>query len=77
MEEPIMKTAVLTRLSEIREAYARRQIMWRELSAYTTANDLNDIEAAIARTDGAEADPETQEVRRIIAAQRFSMAGPR
>jgi hypothetical protein len=51
--------------------------MWRELSAYTTANDLNDIEAAIARTDGAEADPETQEVRRILAAQRFTMAGQR
>jgi hypothetical protein len=72
-----MRTTVLTRLSEIREAYARRQTMWRELSAYTTDSDLNDIEAAIARTDGAEADPETQEVRRILAAQRFSMAGQR
>lgn len=72
-----MRTAVLTRLSEIRESYARRQTLWRELSTYTTANDLNDIEAAIARSDDAESDPETQEVRRIIASTRFAQAGPR
>ena len=50
-----MATSVLTRLQEIRESHARRRTLWRELSAYTTAGDLNDIEAAIARSD-AEAD---------------------
>ena len=65
-----MTSSVLTRMHEIRESYARRRALWRELSAYTTAGDLNDIEAAIARTDDAETDPETQEIRRILAAQR-------
>ena len=64
-----MTTSILTRLQEIRESHARRRALWRELSAYTTAGDLNDIEAAIARS-GAEADPETQEIRRYLAAQR-------
>jgi hypothetical protein len=68
-----MTSTALTRLQEIRESYARRRALWRELSAYTTTDDLNDIEAAIARSD-AEADPETQEIRRFLAAQR-NMAG--
>jgi hypothetical protein len=46
---------------------------WRELSAYSTDNDLNDIEAAIDRAD-AEGDPRTLEVRRILAAQRNAIA---
>jgi hypothetical protein len=66
-----MTTSVLNRLQEIRESHARRRTLWRELSAYTTASDLNDIEAAIARSDDADTHPETQEVRRILAAQRF------
>ena len=65
-----MTTAVLNRLREIRESHARRRALRRELSAYTTAGDLNDIEAAIARTDDTETDPETQEIRRFLAAQR-------
>jgi hypothetical protein len=69
--ENTMATSVLTRLQEIRESRTRRRTLWRELSGYTTANDLNDIEAAIARSD-AEADPETQEIRRFLAAQRFT-----
>ena len=67
-----MTTSVLSRLSEIRESYARRRDLWRELSAYTTADDLNDIEAAIARSGDVEADPETQEIRRFLAAQRMA-----
>jgi hypothetical protein len=66
-----MATSVLNRLHEIRESYARRRALWHELSAYTTAGDLNDLEAAIARS-GAEYDPRTQEIRRILAAQRNS-----
>jgi hypothetical protein len=65
-----MTTAVLTRLREIREERARRRTLWRELSAYNTAEDLDDIEAAVARSDGAETDPETQEIRRFLAARR-------
>ena len=68
-----MTTSVLTRLHEIRESQARRRALWRELSVYTTDNDLNDIEAAIARS-GAENDPQTREVRRILAAQRAALA---
>ena len=33
-------------------------------------SDLNDIEAAIARSGDAETDPETQRIRRFLAAQR-------
>ena len=69
-----MATAVLSRLTEIRDAYARRRALQRELSAYTTAVDLSDIEAAIARCDHTGTDPETLEVRRILAAQRFAAA---
>ena len=67
-----MATAILSRLAEIREASARRRTLWRELSAYTTADDLNDIEAAIARSGDVEADPTTQEIRRFLAAQRMA-----
>ena len=65
-----MTTTVLTRLREIRESHARRRALWRELSAYTTAGDLNDIEAAIARSGDAESDAQTQEIRRFLAARR-------
>lgn len=65
-----MATAVLTRLHEMREQYARRRALRRELSTYTTVDDLNDIEAAIDRCDEAATDPETLEIRRFIAAQR-------
>ena len=70
MEEGIMTIAVLTRLREIREERARRRTLWRELSAYTTAEELDDIEAAVARSQGAETEPETQEIRRFLAARR-------
>ncbi len=39
-----------------------------KLSQYTTAAELNDLEAAIARCD----DAATRDVRRILAAQRFA-----
>ena len=65
-----MTTSVLSRLHEIREAYARRRSLWRELSEYITADDLNDIEAAVDRCDDDGTDPQTEELRRILAAQR-------
>jgi hypothetical protein len=65
-----MTSSVLSRLQEFRESQARRRTLWRELSTYTTDADLNDIEAAIARCDDAEADLETREIRNFLAAQR-------
>jgi hypothetical protein len=65
-----MTTSVLTRLQEIREDRARRRALWRELSAYKTADDLNDLEAAIDRCDGTETDPQTRAIRQFLAAQR-------
>jgi hypothetical protein len=66
-----MATSVLSWLQEVRESQARRRTLWRELSAYTSADDLNDIEAAIARCGAdAQADPELREIRRFLAAQR-------
>jgi hypothetical protein len=64
-----MTNPVLTRFQEIRDGYARRRTLWRELSAYTTAGELNDLEAAVARSENP-ADSETQEIRRFLAAQR-------
>jgi hypothetical protein len=65
-----MTPSVLTRFQQIRAEHARRRTLWRELSAYTTTDDLNDIEAAIARNGDAETDPETREIRRFLAARR-------
>jgi hypothetical protein len=68
-----MTTSVLTKLNEMRDSYSRRRALWRELSAYNTDNDLNDLEAAIDRSN-TEGDPRTLEVRRILAAQRNAIA---
>ena len=65
-----MMTSLLTRLHELREEQTRRRTLWRELSTYSTADDLNDIEAAIARCDDPEADPETRDIIRFLAARR-------
>ena len=54
------------RIREARESQARRRILWRELAQYTTTDDLNDLEAAVARYD----DTETHDIRRILATQR-------
>ena len=66
-----MTSSVSSRLSEIRESYARRRALWRELTSYITADDLNDIEAAVDRCDDdSGTDPQIGEIRRILAAQR-------
>jgi cell division protein FtsL len=67
-----MASSIMNRLHEIREDHARRRTLWRELSAYQTTDALNDLEAAIARSE-TEAEPETQEIRRILAAQRIAV----
>jgi hypothetical protein len=67
-----MASSILNRLQEIRDDYARRRTLWRELSGYQTTDALNDLEAAIARSE-TEGEPETQEIRRILAAQRIAV----
>jgi hypothetical protein len=67
-----MATAVITRLAEIREAYARRRALWRELDGYTTEDSLADIEAAIERS-GSETDSDTRQLRRIVSAKRLEL----
>lgn len=64
-----MATAVLSRLTEIRESYARRRALYREMDSYTTEGALNDIEAAIYRTE-AETGSDHWELRQVIAAKR-------
>ena len=65
-----MMTSLLTRLHEMRAEQARRRTLLRELSTYSTADELNDIEAAIARSGDEATDPETQEIIRFLAARR-------
>jgi hypothetical protein len=71
-----MTTSVLSRLHDIRESYARRRTLWRELASYITADDLNDIEAAVDRCDDAGTDPQIEEIRRILTAQRSMASRP-
>jgi hypothetical protein len=66
-----MTSAVLTRLNETRESYARRRALWRDLAG-ATPSVLTEIEAAMARAD-VEGDAETQVVREILATQRTRM----
>ena len=68
-----MTTSVLSRLHEIRESYARRRTLWRELSSYITADDLNDIEGALDRCDDDESDPQTRQIRQFLAARRATL----
>ena len=68
-----MTTSVLNRLHQIREAYAQRRTLWRELSSYITADDLNDIEAAVDRCEDAESDPQTRQIRQYLAARRATL----
>jgi hypothetical protein len=67
-----MATAVITRLAEIREAYAQRRALWRELDSYVTEGSLDDIDAAIERS-GTEGDLQTRQLRRIVSAKRLEL----
>jgi siroheme synthase (precorrin-2 oxidase/ferrochelatase) len=59
-------TTIRARIREARESRTRHRALWHELAQYTSADDLNDLEAAVARYD----DAETHDIRRILAAQR-------
>ena len=76
MEEKEMETATRTigrRLTAIRtdrrgtrEARAARKALQHELSSYTSASELNDLEAILDRYS----DDETADIRRFLAARR-------
>jgi hypothetical protein len=68
-----MTATLLHRLNEVRDGYARRRSLWRELDAYTTAGDLTDLEAAIARSE-ADGNTETTEIRSILTAKRVGLS---
>lgn len=63
-----MPTAILNRLRDIREARTQYKNLERELAAYTTADDLNDLDAILDR----HSDDETRDIRRVLATKRFS-----
>jgi len=59
-------TAIREEVRETRAARAERKSLARELAAYTTQNDLDDLDAILDR----HSDEETREIRRIMAARR-------
>ncbi|MGH3170953.1 MAG: hypothetical protein ACRDN0_34415 [Trebonia sp.] len=65
-----MTSATMRRLRDIRESYIEQRNLRRELAAYTTEDDLNDIEAALER----HTDAETEGIRRILAHQRATLS---
>jgi hypothetical protein len=66
-----MATTVMSRLGKIRDSYARKSSLRRELT-FLTEGERSDIEAALSRY-GAEANPETLEVRRVLAATQRNL----
>lgn len=53
-------------MRDLRQARATRKSLERELGAYTSVDDLNDIEAILARYS----DEETAAIRHILAGRR-------
>jgi hypothetical protein len=58
--------AIRDELRSARAARAARKSLERELSSYTSDNDLNDLGAILAR----HSDEDTAEIRHILAARR-------
>jgi hypothetical protein len=56
-------TAIRDQLRDHRQAHAARKSLERELSAYTSESDLNDMEAILDR----HSDADTAAIRRILA----------
>jgi hypothetical protein len=59
-------TTIKGQLRQLRDTHAERKSLERELASYTSANDLNDLEAILDRYDEAE----TAEIRRILSGRR-------
>lgn len=56
------------RWTEIREERAARKTLHRELASYTSASDLNDLDAILDR----HSDDETADIRRFLASRRVA-----
>jgi hypothetical protein len=59
-------TTVRTQLRDSRDAHAEHVALQRELAAYSSPEDLNDLHAILDRYP----DQETAGIRRILATQR-------
>jgi len=59
-------TTVREQLRETRDAHAEQVALRRELAAYNSPEDLNDLHAILDRYP----DQETERIRRILATQR-------
>jgi hypothetical protein len=59
-------TTIRGQLRQLRDTHAERKSLERELASYTSANDLNDLEAILDRYD----ETETAEIRRILSGRR-------
>jgi hypothetical protein len=59
-------TTIRGQLRQLRDTHAERKSLERELASYTSANDLNDLEAILDRYDEAE----TAGIRRILSGRR-------
>jgi len=59
-------TTVREQLRETRDAHAEHAALQRELAAYSSPEDLNDLHAILDRYP----DQETADIRRILATQR-------
>ena len=61
-------TAIRTDRRGSREARATRKALQQELSSYTSASELNDLEAILDRYS----DEETAAIRRLLVARRVA-----
>ncbi len=59
-------TTVRTQLRDSRDAHASRVMLERELAAYDSQSDLDDLHAILDRYS----EQETRDIRRILAVQR-------
>jgi hypothetical protein len=59
-------TAIRGQLRQLRETHGERKSLERELSSYTSENDLNDLEAILDRYS----DADTAAIRRILSGRR-------
>jgi hypothetical protein len=59
-------TAIRDQVRDLRQARAARKSLEHELAAYTSENDLNDLEAILDR----HSDADTTAIRRILSGRR-------
>jgi ferritin-like metal-binding protein YciE len=61
-------TTIRGQLRQLRDTHAERKSLERELASYTSANDLNDLEAILDR----HSDEDTADIRRFLASRRVA-----